>query len=541
MGSCAKERDHTSLIPQESGWVAAYDLQAISEKAKLSDPSEYRALQMAKEEMKKQDEAMQKLFESFLADPLSLGVDLSKDLYSFYYRKGEKKEGYMGVIASISDRNAMKKNLKKILESAGVPGEVEPKKKKGRSYMSFGKKVLIWDDSRMLFLSSTAHQQKKETVESEVFRLMDLEKKASLTESNEDFQEFLGRKEDVSNWISAADLPRGLLDEFDRNAPIDKDEVVDGLTFHSYLAFKPSSVEFTHYTNNPDWEEENKFERVMRGGVDNKLLSYLPKKTYMGGAIAFNPQAAYKMVQESMDGDIERMKKGLKKEQNIDLDKLVASLSGDMILTVNGFGTYERTYMDFVQKKGNGGMSMETVEKKEEQLYPKLSFLINTKKPYIKKQFEKKLAAHDSIEKVGDHYRLGLVDFPVYLGFKDGKALIGSHEGVVKKLYEGGYPSSSLADSEMGSLFAANAVSGSMILDLDRYPKKVHDYMKEGMMKPVRDAFENSVKILERIDAQSMESNGFRVTLKLKESEANSLNTILKQLDKNTGTIMRGI
>jgi hypothetical protein len=523
--------------------VAAYDLRAISEKGKLSDPSEYQALKMAKEEMQNQDEAIRKIFESFMEDPLSLGVDLSQELYSFYYSPDEDP-GYLGVTGAITDRSALKENLKKMLEAAGVPGEVEPKKKEGRSYLKMGGTILIWDDSRLLFLSPNDRKgSQKEGVEKEAVRLMDAKGKETLVESNEDFQTFMERKKDISNWISVSDLPASVQKELDR-VPMEGDSMVKGTTFHSYLAFKPDAVEFTHFTNNPKWEEKDAFQKVLKEGVDKKLLSFLPKETYMGAAVAFDPDAAYKMAQDAGEEDLQEMKKGLEKEQNIDMDKLVSSLSGDILLTVNGFGTYERTYRDFVQKddgKGGGFGSMKAVEKTEEQIFPKTSLLVKTRTDYIHKQIEEKLLAHDSVEKVGDYYRIGMVDFPLYLGWKDDKTVFGSHEGVVQKLYDGGYASSSMADTEMGSLFAGAGSSASLILDLDRYPDKVRDYLKEGMIGPSKKAFESSVKILERVDAQSFEENGFKVTLKLKEADGNSLNTLLKQLDKNTGTIMRGI
>lgn len=545
--ACSKGPEHTATIPKKSDWVAAYDVQAISEKAKLDKASEYRSLQMMQKEMRNVSPEMQKMLKAFLKDPLSLGIDLSQEVYSFHYAKGKDREGKIGVTAAMSDRGKFRENVDKLLKATGAPEKVKIKEDKGRSYMYAEKAVLIWDDSRILFFTSMDHGTKKEAIKKEATRLMGLKGEGSLVNSNKDFQKFMERRKDISNWISFKNMPEEAKEELDE-MPGKAGKGLKNTTMHSYLAFKSNSIEFTHFTNNDKWSGE-KLDKFVKDGVDKKLMSFLPKKTYMGMATAFNPEAFYEIAKKKGGERMKEAEKEIQKEQGIEPKKVMKSLSGDMIITVNGFDTYQRTYTDFVrksedEKKGGGDRmgfgGMKRVKKTKEQVYPKLSLLIKTRTPYIKKQIEKKLLKHDSVRSVGDHYRIDMTDFPMFMGWKENKIMFGTHEKAVKKLYKGGF-SPSLADSEMGSLFAGTAGSASMLLDFQEYPKKVREFLTQGMMAPSEKVLKDATSILKRIDAQHYEKNGVKVTLKMEKGEGNSLARILKKLDENSGNFMRAL
>ncbi len=544
--ACSKAPQHTNTIPKKADWVAAYDVQAIAEKADLKSSSEYKSLDMIKKEMKNVSPEMQKMLQAFLKDPLSLGIDLSREVYSFHYVKGKEKQGKVGVVAAMSDRGKFRSNVDKLLKATGAPDKMKVKKEGGRSYLSAQRTFLVWDGSRILFLTSMDHGTESKAVKEEATRLMGLKGKSSLVNSNKDFQNFMDGRKDISNWISFKNMPSEVKEEFEE-APGKTEKGLKKTTMHSYLAFEPNSIELTHYTNNEDWSDE-KIKKLIKGGLDKELMSYLPKKAYMGFSMAFHPDAVYGIAKEKGGEGIMEAEKEMKQEQGIELKKVMGSLSGDMVATVNGFGTYERTYMDLVRKeesekgKGNrmGFSGMKRVEKTESQLYPKFSFLVKTRTPYIKEQIEKKLLKHDSVKAVGDHYRLDMTDFPIFLGWKENKIMVGSHEKAVKKLYSGGF-SPSLTDDEMGSLFASSSGSASMLLDLQEYPQKVRDFLTEGRMAPSEKVLTNATSILKRIDAKNFEGNGLKVTLMLKEGDGNSLGRILKKLDDNSGTLMRAL
>lgn len=542
--ACSKSPDHTAAIPKESDWVAAYDLQAIAEKAELNKSSEYRSFQMMQEEMKTASPELQKMLQAFLKDPLSLGIDLSQEVYSFHYAKGKKGQGKIGLIAAISDRGKLRSNVDKLLASIG-PAKIKVREEKGRSYLSTDGSFLMWDGSRMLFLTSLENSEEK-AVKAEADRLMGLKGEGSLMNSNKDFQKFMGRRKDISNWISFKKLPEKAKEEL-AYVPDQAQKGLNNSTMHSYLAFRSNEIEFVHFTNNEKWPAE-KLDKFVKEGLDKKLMSFFPKKAYMGFSTAFKPDAVYELVKEKGGKSVKEAEEEMQDEQGIELKKVMKSLSGDLLLAVNGFDSYERTYMDFVQKgqgdkDGSGGnkmgfQNMERVEKTKEQVYPELAFLIKTRTPYIKKQIEKKLLKNDSVEAVGDHYRVGITDFPMFLGWKKNKIMIASHEEAVKKLYDGGF-SPSLADSDMGSLFAGSAGSASMLLDLQEYPEKVREWLMEGMMGPSKKAVEDATGMMRRIDMQHYKKTGFKVTFKLKEGEGNSLGRLLQKADDKAGTIMR--
>ncbi len=544
--ACSQQtKEHTAIIPKGTAWVAAYDVKAISEKSKLTESGEYKTLQMAEGMVKKQPKEIQELYKSFMKDPLSLGIDLSENVFSFFYpKKGEERRvGNIGVAASMGDRGKFRENLKKL--SKGMPGplELEVKEEKGRAYLYMEGTILIWDDSRLLFLGSGDQKIKEDKIKKEAVGLLEQKKDKSLVHSNEDFQKFMERRKDVSNWVAFENMPEDVQEEWEE-IPYQDKELFKGMSLHTYLAFKSNSVELTHYTNNADSKTFDRFKKALKEGVDQKLMTYLPEKTYMGMGAALDPDQVYKVIQENADQEWEETKEKVKEELRVDPDKIASSLSGDMLMTINGFGTYKRTYTDFVRKGGKGGSmgGLERVEKTTDQLYPKGSFLIKTRTPYIKKQLEEKISKFDTLlTSVGDYYRVDSMEIPFYFGWKDDKLMCGTHEEPLKKLYQGGYSSSSLADSEMGSMFASSPSSGSMLLDLDKYPKLVHDYLEESMGPRGKKSMENSMDILKRIDMQSKDKTGVKITLHLTEGKGNSLNRLLKKADENAGKFMGGI
>lgn len=537
--SCSKTPDHKATIPEGTEWVAAYDMRSIAEKGKLTDPSEYRSLSLLQGSMEEEG-TLQKMFESFMQDPLSLGLDLSKDVYTFSYQRSADDPRLLGFTGAVTERSKFKRTVQDLLSEAGVPGNVEPEQKRGRSYLTVENMVLAWDDGRYLFLRTTSGKEGNGEIEGEAERLLGLKKKKTLVEKNDDFKEFLERKKDLSNWVDMGNY-KGSFQRSRKAFGIQGDtDMVNGMKFHTYLDFKANELEVSHYTYNDEWENWDTFKDMFRaGGIEKELLSQLPQEEYMGASASFHPDTLYKLGKDIGGEDLPVMEERASIVQGIDLEKLFASLGGDLLVTVNGFGTYERSYTKLEEKDksgDNGQHELEKVKKTEKEVFPRFSVVMSTSDSYLTDRLEDTLLSKwDSVAEREGYYEIQRKSYPLYLGWDKGRLIFGSESEAVKKLGQGGF-SPSLADTRTGSLFAGSSYSASMVLDMNEYPENAKSFVSNTVGKALRKKIGNVTDVLDRVNVRSMEEvNGVKMVLKLKEGEGNSLNRILKKVDQNAG------
>lgn len=545
------------MIPEESDWVMSYDLRSISEKGKLNDPSEYSFMSDIQKEVKARDPEMKKLLTNFYEDPLSLGVDLSKEVMFFHFPqkdsgKTEEQRGIFGACAATWDRSQLRKNLGRILDIEENE-ELSIEDRNGRSFLQIGESLLAWDDSRILFLEYPSESDIKEEGKGALEQaesLFELKKKERLAGSSEDFQRFMERRKDISNWLALGRLSSRYADRLKRHPYMGMmgfDLEVEDLKVHSYLEFKEEEVELTHYNNDKRWAE---WKEGLRDGVDKKLLGHLPEACYLGASMSYDLGFYYEKFKEKNEEDLKEWEEKLQ-EDTVDLEKLVSSLGGDFLFTIDGFDTYERTYtvhepMASRDKSGPNGNALQgrEVERTEEELYPRFNLIWNTEGAYLKELLKERWLKHDSLEMMKEgQYRYDGFGFPVFFGWNEDKMLLSSNEKSFSGLYEGGYQgSSSLLGAEAGDLFANSAHAGFLVMNLEEYPKVLRDKLRSDYGSVGEGIMEKMTSIFDRLKVKNLEEeNGLRVTLGLKEGEGNSLERILKQMDENYRSVMMAL
>lgn len=539
------------MIPKESDWVLSYDLRSISEKGKLDEPGAYSFMEDAREEVGNQDEDLKELLNAFFDDPLSLGVDLSQEILMFHYLKGEKSSprdvGNMGITAGVWDRAQFKESLEKIFEVSG--SEPEIKEEKGRSYIEIPNMVLIWDDSRILGLSKWAPGGGEEELLSQAQELFSLEKDDRLKESNENFQEFIEERKDISNWLDLGKLSEHFEKEL-QNVPGTWEDYTE-MTFHSFLEFKDNEVELTHFGFGEATEDWGK---LFRDGVDKKLLTHLPEESYLGFAGAFDPAACYEWAKEKSGEDLKKAEAEMK-DEGVDLQELITSFGGDAVFTLSSFSSFERTYTTYEQvevekdpeegkeKRFSSFRDMEKVEKTKDELLPEFTFAFSTRTSYFRDLIEEKFKPEmDSLEGTDNGFIVHSEDIPsVHFGWGNDLMMIGTDGETVKRLSKGGYSDASLADTDLGSIFASSSYAGRMVLDIEDYPDRFQEWVRKESGPFGENMLKKMTGVFRVLTVDQIEENGIRVAFELKEGKGNSLNLIMKQLDENYKEVMMAL
>ncbi len=384
--------------------------------------------------------------------------------------------------------------------------------------------ITIWNDSKLLILTPTfrgidAAEKDKKLLDMAV-KLMKQDAGKSIA-GVPDFKKFDESRKDIACWICSDKIvdfiPQRKLKEFKKIFDID----LKNNFLHFNLGFNKGNIEFTTKASLNEGAMKVLEEKMAaRTGVDENILKYIPKKSFVAYAGAITPEKLYNLINDAKD--LSKQNEMMKKEtEGLDFKQVITAFGGDFAASLHGFKTIDNN----PTPQFTVSMSV-----KNKEIIQKLIDIATSK-------------AGKMIEKKDNHLVVNAGKYKFYLSLTDGKTLVVTNsESVINKSEKGGFGSDSFAESELASKASKGFGFLYANLDISQYPQEFHDLLNNKNMrrrnkKQIAMAT-NFLGAYKSITISSIDLTTGSVKIELKDDSKNSLYAIISYIDENFTNFM---
>jgi hypothetical protein len=193
LNSCAKKTNHMNVIPADTYAVIVinpidFDTEDFSDNLKKNE--EY---QDVLESMREDSETLAKIFEDFIQNPESAGIDMKNEIYLFFAPLEEKTQ--VGVVFKLGNPTNLEKLIIALVDEWGLDAKITDEN--GLKQIKFPTANIIWDKEKVLLLGSTSADDLSENAKQLI-----AQKQSESILTNTDFNIFYKECLSMNLWIS---------------------------------------------------------------------------------------------------------------------------------------------------------------------------------------------------------------------------------------------------------------------------------------------------------------------------------------------------
>ncbi len=594
--SCSENSpENLKTIPKETNIVSVIDIYSIFKKGKFDEISDLKLFRTMKKEIRSENKKIYKIIDNIIEDPTIAGIDFKTDMFVYYLNELED-EKYTCVSAEITNEEKFTKFIKSILNKFNIEFDIENEKTYKYTIIKKDL-VIGWDNDKVLLLIANNYKSRKNldigietlmglkdknqiTVNDNFNQFYENKKDISIWFSSDFFENSREFKKNgknfyvditnnyISSYLNFDKDNISLLTKFSINDEIqkliDEDNIGDVKFNNQLLNFFPrKTYALARISLNPmsyynlieaenDFEkikskfkEENdldlkKFFKSISGNIIYSLFAFENiEYSYMGWGYGFNKDIANKL---------DEMYK-ISKAGYLSTDDKELLNQGKTIKC----SEYSNRYCINIRNILDNGGNIETaisndseinwyeggweygryIEKTEKTLLPimGLAFDINGNK-IIKKLIKK--IPEDEINKHSKYYEFKFdKKYPIYLSFTNDICFITNDKKSIKKFKNGGHTNDNLSASNIASDILNNSFYSFLNLDYDDYPKSIKKKIKNEQNNKEEKIFKIWNEFAKSIEVKQVDESSFEIIFKIKNSENNSLNSIITRIDDN--------
>ena len=342
------------VIPKESAFVMSFTPANFLAKMDIEDLMKTELGKDSKKNVKKADlDVLEDLFE----DPSISGIDYLSEVFVFHSYE-DAEEHYFCISAGIQNDNKFGEFLEDISKEAG--DKIKIKEEDDFYYFTEGLAGIVWDDDKFIWMVGTTGE---DDLEDHMEKLMTLEKDDRIT-SNESFNTFYEKRQDLSVWISTE-----LIDEFEdeiednfryelrdieRELGVSSEDIINMyddniITFHINLG-DGEIVCSSEFIPNSALKELNTEYNIWDVDFNEELLKYIPDNNIALLSQKINVNSYYELIKKYIDlSDINNFEREMRKEIGLNIDDILNTFGGSFIANISGFGEVNTRYIDYVE------------------------------------------------------------------------------------------------------------------------------------------------------------------------------------------------
>ena len=506
--SCSKKDDYTILIPTDADFVALINPKSIAEKGNLGQINQYKIYQLAEDEIKNQDPAMNELLTKIKENPTSAGIDIISPIYLF----GQKIEGknMVALITNMRDKDDFEENLKAIYKGL-YKKEITFDEVEGFTTISgFNKPFMAWNKTQFLVIASEFGVGEKSIKD---YFTKIINDKHSLAKENNSFADFVKKSQDINVWYTG---------NFLKNFSKQEDNTKKNLDFTksswvNLISFTSDGINFTQKFH-PDAATKVELEKrpMWKSKINTDFFKYFPAQSYMNIGLGIYPTNTRYVFEN------QNFLTTFLEQYDIDLTQLEQSFEGEALFSIYDFEVGKAfNPNDFFGKKENFIKQM---------VYPQFVLGGKMKNDLFFNNFIK--THQDKIKKIGEYYMLPISsNMTIYLTYKNNLMYITNNQAVMNQYLKNVVNQSNFVTSSYATN-ASNSMFGYVNLNFENYPKEVQNYIYQQIPFGNTKEMQNILGNLDYIDYRVSDEYTKTGKIHMKKSDKNSLEVILLLLDE---------
>ena len=506
--SCSKKDDYTTLIPTDADFVALINPKSIAEKGNLGQINQYKIYQLAEDEIKNQDPAMNELLTKIKENPTSAGIDIISPIYLF----GQKIEGknMVALITNMRDKDDFEENLKAIYKGL-YKKEITFDEVEGFTTISgFNKPFMAWNKTQFLVIASEFGVGEKSIKD---YFTKIINDKHSLAKENNSFADFVKKSQDINVWYTG---------NFLKNFSKQEDNTKKNLDFTksswvNLISFTSDGINFTQKFH-PDAATKVELEKrpMWKSKINTDFFKYFPAQSYMNIGLGIYPTNTRYVFEN------QNFLTTFLEQYDIDLTQLEQSFEGEALFSIYDFEVGKAfNPNDFFGKKENFIKQM---------VYPQFVLGGKMKNDLFFNNFIK--THQDKIKKIGEYYMLPISsNMTIYLTYKNNLMYITNNQAVMNQYLKNVVNQSNFVTSSYATN-ASNSMFGYVNLNFENYPKEVQNYIYQQIPFGNTKEMQNILGNLDYIDYRVSDEYTKTGKIHMKKSDKNSLEVILLLLDE---------
>lgn len=494
--SCRKEQENENYmhaLPSDVSMVLSLNLENLAQKADLSTlitPEMTANMISSLQKGAKAETSL--LMEKIVKDPTELGWDLSKEMFVFV----NAKKNSVGFLSAIKDET----KVRSWVDALKKEGAVEEIKSGDVTVLSEKRTGAVCAFSKIafLFLGGSNPVMAAGTLQSDAEILLKQTGDAGLF-ANESFQYFLSERHDMNVWFSLANYPDELTALYKSMFP---DMDMSSIVYNGYIQFEKGNIEIKGRNVVTDPETEKllkKYNEQITGKMSGKFLNNMPDNMWlsMGGHVK-NGKVMMEMIGKSpiMKQYLALVTKG---DMNIDIEKLISSLNGDILLGVAQ--PAEKTLL-----VPNIVLCMQASD--------------NSLAEVVKTLFETKSIPYEQISPNNYKFSIPGIDLKVYWGYRNGVFYAMNDDAVYTAFIEGTAANSAFTGSAEANMFKDSY--SAFLFDMPRFIDAFQEILlsKAAPILPVL----SKIQRIEAVQDNTMESVA---NIRLTDDSENSLKVLI--------------
>ena len=506
--SCSKKDDYTTLIPTDADFVALINPKSIAEKGNLGQINQYKIYQLAEDEIKNQDPAMNELLTKIKENPTSAGIDIISPIYLF----GQKIEGknMVALITNMRDKDDFEENLKAIYKGL-YKKEITFDEVEGFTTISgFNKPFMAWNKTQFLVIASEFGVGEKSIKD---YFTKIINDKHSLAKENNSFADFVKKSQDINVWYTG---------NFLKNFSKQEDNTKKNLDFTksswvNLISFTSDGINFTQKFH-PDAATKVELEKrpMWKSKINTDFFKYFPAQSYMNIGLGIYPTNTRYVFEN------QNFLTTFLEQYDIDLTQLEQSFEGEALFSIYDFEVGKAfNPNDFFGKKENFIKQM---------VYPQFVLGGKMNNDLFFNNFIK--THQDKIKKIGEYYMLPISsNMTIYLTYKNNLMYITNNQAVMNQYLKNVVNQSNFVTSSYATN-ASNSMFGYVNLNFENYPKEVQNYIYQQIPFGNTKEMQNILGNLDYIDYRVSDEYTKTGKIHMKKSDKNSLEVILLLLDE---------
>jgi|GEM_PF-6709226 hypothetical protein len=507
LSSCSKSTNPLDLVNKDAKMVLILDSKSLIDKSKFADFKKTAAYSKIKLALMAENEKLEKLFEELIENPMITGVDITKKIV--FYGNG-------GNDYNIIFENASSSKFEEFVEHVRKEFEIKesPEKLKNCKILNVGfGSALAWTGNigAIINYPDGNIDLKDEKCKSYFEGFFEPKPENSILQ-NKDFTAFHAGKYDIGLWLA--------IDKYLNEQPQFK-LIFSTLPFDLKNTYVAVSFEFgkdeivanTDFIMNEEMKKKYPYEKYVKTGINEKMLSMLPKdKALAVLAYALNAEEYGKVVFEVLESPFFK-----ENAKDIPLDKIhkfFDIINGDILLSFNGLT---------VSTKAGANES--------EEVMPLFSIAIGLKDQSKADELISELLG-EKCKKTAEGYAIDAGDFKIGMIVKDG-FIFASNDPLTLAFAQNGAASESFAATSFGETFKKTAIGEYINLNYSTYPETVKEKIRGLFNTPEEfNAFMLIADVLDYGIATDLKSSKGVAKLKMRNANENSLFTIIDAIDK---------
>ena len=506
-------------IPADASFVVGFESKQISGKGGINKPEDFKLFSLLRAETANLDEDSKKLFDQFIKEPKSTGLDL--DRFYVYGKTNENGNLDIAFVFKMDDVGKFENTLKSVSKNADANFTPEDKGayKIVIDESGYGMNVAIaWNKT---YLFAFAAENLNDFDIAQQFSLPDGKK---ITDKHE-FAEFRKQNYDIGLWISYSDLVKlnkeltssmygasgmfsDMMPEFDW----------DGAYLNTYLNFENGEIKMTGNISPKSKFDDflNKYP-LFKKEFDNNLLQDFPRQTFMSIKLAVNPLEYVNFMKEifsktTTDDDYNRYNpydEILQMMNDKTFVTVINALDGDMLFNIYDFA--------------KGPIPIPLVG---------CNFTVKSENDF--EELVKLLPKDLNVQKKDKNYVIMSSGVAVYFAYKNNRVLV-TNDSDAMTAFTGKGLDKNLAGSALTDVFKTGAGSFYINLDLDSYPETAKLAVQSFAGRDYK-TFVSYMNIYKDFSI-TMKDNVWTMSLKMKNGNVNALKQILKNIDDNVSSM----